>query len=998
MSSFKNSPSLSQQNIKIITRLRGPQTSEPKEFQRLQSQKIKSPKQNNKYQRSNTSKSPTSKKQIIGLNPDTKYTMFTCKQPSNTLIVSSKPIKGSSINETFLTKNDLYDFSQSILKETSLLEFDKVYNETHSLEKIYNENIKDNITNLFHGKNSCVLFFGPIDSGKSFSLRGSADQRINENGILSKAINDIFSLVELTKQANQNSKINSYFIVKLSAYQIYLDSVHDLLSREIKQIKIEQYYDDHLINTNLVNLTQKDIKSKKDYDICIQEAVKHRKNLSQVLKVNELKRKSHLVISILIEKREKTSDGISRINNENLNENYAQIDFVELASSNYGLVGDIDENDASMNGILYQNTSKVFNSISNNIVCSSNNMTPKNESKVTLCLKRTLRNNSNIVLINCMVPWEYPLNNSYKALKFGNWIRNQILNLSENDIMQNNSNPFSKNYDDDNNMDNLNNINSMNNLNDNLNNINSMNNLNDNLNNINNFNNNMNRINPSNNLNNMNRMSENINSNNNLLNQMSSKSFQEDNLMSPGNFERIQNNFVPKSVANNSVNMSGFGNDLNNRTYNTMPNNMNEQQTNYRSINPNNPSLRAGNIKSIYKPGSPFNDINCKNTYSSNDENDIREIREKIRRKYKSPDPQNNMNKNPQNQFRQNRSPNFSGLSNNINSDEFTPEQKLQNLENSLRQLEEKSFEMNQQLEGIRNQRDNINLSTFANRGTVSYLPDAEIEKIKLEHVTLKNDNIILREDMNRLVNNNKHLENELNIQRNRNIELANDNERLNQEKISLENKLKEILNEYEQNKISKKSLEDLYTEKMKMENKTKDSENELNKMRDEKSKYEINYKVLKERFDELKKNFDNLNCEYIQTKQIHNEEISKIDEKVDFLTREIDILQKENSGLRQNEERQRLELNSIEKQRDNYRDKYQEQKNNNDLLATKLQEIETEFKNLMKEKENEQYLKMKEDEERRLKFESKNKLVNELQNKIQNYRNQRLRKKIDGD
>ena len=40
--------------------------------------------------------------------------MFTCKQPSNTLIVSSKPIKGSSINETFLTKNDLYDFLPEI--------------------------------------------------------------------------------------------------------------------------------------------------------------------------------------------------------------------------------------------------------------------------------------------------------------------------------------------------------------------------------------------------------------------------------------------------------------------------------------------------------------------------------------------------------------------------------------------------------------------------------------------------------------------------------------------------------------------------------------------------------------------------------------------------------------------------------------------------------------------------------------------------------------------
>ena len=976
MSSFKNSPSLSHQNIRIITRLRGSQNIEKNEFERQETDKIKNINQNKKYERS---KSPNLKKEIKGLNPNIKYTMFTCKQPSNTLIISSKPIKGSSINETFLTKNDLYDFSQSILKDTSLLEFDKVYNETHSLEKIYNENIKDNITNLFHGKNSCVLFFGPIDSGKSFSLRGSADQRINENGILSKAINDIFSLVELTKQANQNSQINSYFIVKLSAYQIYLDSVHDLLSREIQQIKIEQYYDNHLINTNLVNLTQKEINNKKEYDICIQEAVKQRKNLSQVLKVNELKRKSHLVISIIIEKREKTLDSITRINNENLNENYSQIDFVELASSNYGLIGDIDENETSINRILYQNTSKVFNSISNNIICSFNNMTPKNESKLTLCLKKTLRMNSNIVLVNCIVPWEYPLNNSFKALKFGNWIRNQILNLSENDVMVNNNfNQFSNNYEDENN------INNYNNMNDNI-----MNNLNDNINNMNDLND-MNRINMSKNLNNMNRMSyNNINSNNNLLN---SKNFQEDNLMFQGNLGETQNNYIPKSVANNSINMSGFGKDITNSTSHTMPNNISEQLSNYRSINP---SLISGNIKSIYKPESLFNDINIKNYYS-NDENDIREIRGKIRRKYKSPDPQNNINNNIN--LREIKSPNYSGIRNNINSEDFTPEQKLQILENSLRQLEEKSFEMNQQLEGIRNQRDNINLSTFANRGTVSYLPDAEIEKIKLEHVTLKNDNIILREDMNRLVDTNKHLEDELNIQRNRNIELANDNERLNQEKISLENKLKEILNEYEQNKISKKSLEDLYTEKMKMENKTKDSENELNKMRDEKSKYEINYKVLKERFDELKKNFDNLNCEYIQTKQIHNEEISKIDEKVDFLTREIDILQKENSGLRQNEERQRLELNSIEKQRDNYRDKYQEQKNNNDLLANKLQEIESDFKHLIKEKENEQYLKMKEDEERRLKFESKNKLVNELQNKIQNYRNQRLRKKIDGD
>ena len=40
---------------------------------------------------------------------------------------------------------------------------------------------------------------------------------------------------------------------------------------------------------------------------------------------------------------------------------------------------------------------------------------------------------------------------------------------------------------------------------------------------------------------------------------------------------------------------------------------------------------------------------------------------------------------------------------------------------------------------------------------------------------------------------------------------------------------------------------------------------------------------------------------------------------------------QKENSNLRLNDEKQRLDLNAIEKQRDNYRDKFQEQKNKND-------------------------------------------------------------------
>ena len=48
----------------------------------------------------------------------------------------------------------------------------------------------------------------------------------------------------------------------------------------------------------------------------------------------------------------------------------------------------------------------------------------------------------------------------------------------------------------------------------------------------------------------------------------------------------------------------------------------------------------------------------------------------------------------------------------------------------------------------------------------------------------------------------------------------------------------------------------------------------------------------------------------------------------------------------------------------------------------------------LLKEKEMEELIRQKEMEERRLKNESKSKLINELQNRIQNYRTERLKKK----
>jgi hypothetical protein len=217
----------------------------------------------------------------------------------------------------------------------------------------------------------------------------------------------------------------------------------------------------------------------------------------------------------------------------------------------------------------------------------------------------------------------------------------------------------------------------------------------------------------------------------------------------------------------------------------------------------------------------------------------------------------------------------------------YPQELKIKELENKLKFLEEKSFENTQRLEEMRTNQENLNATINTNNNnnnnnmnypnnnlnnlnnvTISYLPDAEVEKIKQEQATLKSDNIIFREDINRLTDLNQHLENELIEQRNRNIELANDNEQILQEKNKIEKELKAALETIEKNKLKETSLEQYYNERLMLQNKMRDNETELRKTQEEKSKYEIDFKVLQARFNELQIKNEKLNETYNDEKK----------------------------------------------------------------------------------------------------------------------------------
>ena len=812
-----------------------------------------------------------------------------------------------------------------------------------------------------------MLFFGPTLGGKSYLLRGSQNRNENESGLLTRAIKEIFQRIEF----------NSNFCVKIAVYQIYLNKIYDLLSNDNNpQLSIDNKYGElnKSYNVNILGLTKKEIKNNNEYDMTLRESINNRKNLSQTFGINDIKKKSHLIISIYLE---------NKIENNNNFLPFSQFDFVELVSSNYGLLTE-SENNINKDDNLFQNTNNVFISIAENIISLSQGSLSTKDSIVTLSLKNTMKLGSNIILMNCVIPWEFPLEHSYNSIKFANSIYSQICKSN------NNSNYFN----------NYNNNNSMNNLTLEFSNSNSCNHL------IKDLNSNQNP------------------NQNNIININDSNYEKMNEYLNSLTIDKMDYLFPEKEFPINNTKNNNNNKNRNDKNNNSNANN-NNNGLNYKSkIN--------NNLFTKYK-------VN-KNNYAKPNKGLLRKNKNiSMNKSYEDETKSNtNRDKNYRNNAKKNNSKKKKYNKNiSLNYEVISPkEQKLIKLNEALKELEEKSNELNRTsklpeyiytttntthninnknyfnldnnnniintnntdiiqtdnnnkiLERINN---NINPNTNTNSNT-----NLQFEKIKEEYSDLKSNNIILKEDLSQLKETNKNLEESLLEQRNRNLEIINQNEELSNRLLKLESLLDEAGIREEKYKMNEINIEKLLNEKHYLNSKIIEDEKEYKRIKEEKENYEVEYKVLDAKYAELKNNYDLMYNDYCNIKTSHEEQFSKIEDKVDNFLKEIEKLQNENNLLRNENERQRIEINGIGTQRDDYKDKYNEEKNKNDLLSVKIAEIENEFNNFKKEKMNEDYFKLKSEEYKKTKNERKMKIVNDLQDRILKYKEQRLKKGME--
>lgn len=108
----------------------------------------------------------------------------------------------------------------SVMAGGTWFTFDAVHAHTHSTHQIYDNHFASMICDSVEGYNSTLFAYGATGTGKSFSMIGSD----REDGIMQRAIHDIFDLIEQDQERE--------YVVRTSYLEIYNEQIRDLLASE----------------------------------------------------------------------------------------------------------------------------------------------------------------------------------------------------------------------------------------------------------------------------------------------------------------------------------------------------------------------------------------------------------------------------------------------------------------------------------------------------------------------------------------------------------------------------------------------------------------------------------------------------------------------------------------------------------------------------------------------------------------------------------------------
>ncbi|XP_072394282.1 chromosome-associated kinesin KIF4 [Diabrotica undecimpunctata] len=271
---------------------------------------------------------------------------------------------------------------------------------THSAQgELYERCVQPLMGNLFKGYNVTILAYGQTGSGKTHTM-GTAYTEHGDMGVIPRAVNEIFDFVK--------ENFSYDFSITISFMELYQEVLYDLLSDKLREQCILDIREDTTKGIHIPNLTEVDVKSVKSVLEILQKGTTRRATSATAM--NAHSSRSHAIVTI----------NISMNNKENCHENkQAKLHLVDLAGSERpkktGAIGNTFKEGVNINKGLFV-LGNVISSLGDEK--SQHGFIPYRDSNLTRLLKDSLGGNSITLMIACVSPADYNLEETISTLRY----------------------------------------------------------------------------------------------------------------------------------------------------------------------------------------------------------------------------------------------------------------------------------------------------------------------------------------------------------------------------------------------------------------------------------------------------------------------------------------------------------------------------------------------------------------------------------------------------
>ena len=290
--------------------------------------------------------------------------------------------------------------------------FDLAFDKDAGQIEIFNNTTKYLIDGIIEGYNATVFAYGATGAGKTYTMIGTPDNP----GNMFLMIQDLFENIKKTRS-------DKSYQIKVSFIEIYNETIRDLLiiTNDVLDLREDAEQGIHIPNLSIIDVDSPE-------EVMELLFFGNGNRTQEATNVNETSSRSHAVLEIRVEQRNKSEDVHEDIN-------IAKLSMIDLAGSeraartqNRG----IRMIEGAMINLSLLSLGNWINALVENMEKGVNNHIPYRDSKLTRLLKDSLGGNSRTVMIANISPSHLCYEDTNNTLKYANRAKNIKTNYMKN--------------------------------------------------------------------------------------------------------------------------------------------------------------------------------------------------------------------------------------------------------------------------------------------------------------------------------------------------------------------------------------------------------------------------------------------------------------------------------------------------------------------------------------------------------------------------------------